>query len=497
MRHSAFKPRSLTWLAGAMAALASGQALAETAGKVSFVTGNVTATTADGQSRALKRGDAINGGDRIETRNGRLQIRFTDGGFVALQPNTVFGVDNYLYANKAPEETSLFFSLLRGGMRTVTGAIGKVNKQGYKVRTPVATIGIRGTGYRAVTDDDRTLVSVGSGLVHVENGFGEITGGAGQNILARNSQPPLLTREGADIPATGPEGERDSGEPGEEQDETPAFGDQVQGDGTPLLALTDASGHPIPNPAYVTPVTPVTPLEVLKDGPDYTLVYANDMTLASAVQKILADFDDAGALVSSYDENNTPSIPALVNMSASTLDVGTSGSLSWGRFAGGDVMINDATQTLTGNESIHYLIGQATFGTTMANLLSQGGSATYTLAGHTTPTTKDSLGNVTLGSSVSGTLTASFQQSTLLVDMTVASGGATYGISGPIEILGATFNEFGLTTLKNGDGCFSYCGTDMSGFFAGTQAESIGLTYKITDNFSTYTQGAAAFKKSP
>ncbi len=486
MRQSAFTPRPLTWLASALAALASGQALAETAGKVSFVTGNVTATTADGQSRALKRGDAINGGDRIETRNGRLQIRFTDGGFVALQPNTVFGVDNYLYANKAPEETSLFFSLLRGGMRTVTGAIGKVNKQGYKVRTPVATIGIRGTGYRAVTDDDRTLVSVGSGLVHVENGFGEITGGAGQNILARNSQPPLLTREGADIPATGPEGERDSGEP--EDDDTPALGDQVQGDGTPLLAQTNAAGDLIPNPAYLAPTAPAA--APLQDGSGYTLLLS-DMT--PALQNILADFDGSGTLVDAQDNTSTMPVPALVNLSASALDVGTASSLSWGRYAAGDVQVGDAPSTLSGNDSVHYLIGMATFASAMANLT---GSATYSLVGHTTPTT--TVGSVvTLGSSVSGTLTADFSLSSLQVAMAVVSGSSNYSISGPITFSGATFEAFGLGTTLNGANCFSYCGTDVTGFFAGTQAESIGLMYKITDNFSSYTHGAAAFSKNP
>ncbi len=236
MRHHTFMRHSLTLLASAMAAAVSGQALGETAGKVSFVIGNVTASTPDGQSRSLRRGDAINGGDRIETRGGRLQIRFSDGGFVALQPNTVFGVDQYLYANKPPEETSLFFSLLRGGMRTVTGAIGKVNKQSYKVRTPVATIGIRGTGYRASTDDKRTLVSVGRGLVIVENVLGNVIAGAGQNIVAVNGAPPALSTESADTPATSPEGDNEEDQYDTSQD-TPRFGDETQPDGRlPLCA---------------------------------------------------------------------------------------------------------------------------------------------------------------------------------------------------------------------------------------------------------------------
>lgn len=481
MRHSAFKPRSLTWLAGALAALASGQALAETAGKVSFVTGNVTATTADGQSRALKRGDAINGGDRIETRNGRLQIRFTDGGFVALQPNTVFGVDNYLYANKAPEETSLFFSLLRGGMRTVTGAIGKVNKQGYKVRTPVATIGIRGTGYRAITDNDRTLVSVGSGLVHVENGFGEITGGAGQNILATNSRPPALTREGADIPATGPEGERGNGQPGEEQDDTPAFGDQVQGDGTPLLALTDASGNPIPNPAYITPLTPV-----LADGSGYTLLN----NLSSTLQNILADFDLNGALVSAQDQTNNPPLTTLANISASVADLGTSGALSWGRLYGGDVTVTNEAIILSGADSIHYVIGLATPDTAMATLAAQGGSATYSLTGHTTPSSINGAEG-----SVSGNLSVNFGSSLITTALAVNTFGVTYNITGNMNIVGSTFRASSLTTTASQSlACSSGCFTSIEGFFAGKQAEQAGLTYQI-NNFANTIKGAAIFER--
>lgn len=105
-------------LLAASVALLSGHALAETAGRVSFVSGDASVTGSDGSSRALQRGAAINSGDRINTRAGRVQVRFTDGSFVSLQPNTVFGIDEYLYANRKPEETSLFFSLVQGGMRT-------------------------------------------------------------------------------------------------------------------------------------------------------------------------------------------------------------------------------------------------------------------------------------------------------------------------------------------------------------------------------------------
>ncbi|HWY23269.1 MAG TPA: hypothetical protein VNX47_00020, partial [Nevskia sp.] len=46
-----------------------------------------------------------------------------------------------------------FFSLLKGGFRSISGLIGKLNHDEYRVSTPVATIGIRGTDYLVVICD--------------------------------------------------------------------------------------------------------------------------------------------------------------------------------------------------------------------------------------------------------------------------------------------------------------------------------------------------------
>jgi len=145
-------------LAVMVATLFSGQALAETAGRVTFITGDVVAISSDGNRRTLTKSDLVNSGERLETGKGRLQIRFTDGSFISLQPNTVFGLDNYTFARTKPQEGSLLFSFIRGGMRTVSGAIGKVNRANYTVKTPVGTIGIRGTGYVATQEPNGRLL---------------------------------------------------------------------------------------------------------------------------------------------------------------------------------------------------------------------------------------------------------------------------------------------------------------------------------------------------
>jgi len=500
MRQSTFVPHSLSLLAGAMAALASTQALAETAGRVSFVTGNVTASTPDGQSRALRRGDAITGGDRIETRGGRLQIRFTDGGFVSLQPNTVFGVDQYLYANKAPEESSLFFSLLRGGMRTITGAIGKVNKQSYKVRTPVATIGIRGTGYRATTDNNRTLVSVGHGLVSVENVFGNITGGAGQNILATNDLPPSLNREGAEIPATGPEGDIEEGidEAADDEalarDEPPVLGDQVTHEGDSLLGTFDASGNFIPNLELIMPATDI--------------LTSSDPTTMTPVFSLAAPIYVAGSpkfihpkLQALFDQGYTANRGALLKLDnangpvfdSGTLnfnDVRTLDNLSWGEFTDGTAAIDNLGTGLTASATQFepYIIGYAAPG------LLRSGKATYSLQGHSTSRLNQSLA----GTLDNFTITIDFDFALLDLAMGVTADGLSASVTGtdiavPAIILNGSFNLSSSSNqlIINGSACSSSCSADISGFFAGTGGSQIGSAYSISTDIGTI-KGVAA-----
>lgn len=118
------------------------------AGKVVYAFGDVQATGNDGKARALSRGDRFGPGDTIQTRNGRTQLRFTDGGFAALQPNTQYKVEDYNFEGRADGNERSFMNLVRGSVRLVTGLIGRANKNNFRLRTAVATIGIRGTAGR-------------------------------------------------------------------------------------------------------------------------------------------------------------------------------------------------------------------------------------------------------------------------------------------------------------------------------------------------------------
>jgi hypothetical protein len=116
-------------------------------GRVLISNGQLAAKQKNGSRRSLTRGSSIYEGDTVETKAGRSQLRFSDGSLVALRPNTVFKVEEYNYAGQQDGSEKGVYNLLRGGFRTISGAIGKLNKQNYRVKTPVATIGIRGTHY--------------------------------------------------------------------------------------------------------------------------------------------------------------------------------------------------------------------------------------------------------------------------------------------------------------------------------------------------------------
>jgi hypothetical protein len=176
------------------------------AAKVEFAVGGVTALNSDGRSRALTKGAEINAGDTIQTADGRAQVRFSDGGYISLQPNTEFKVEDYSFSGKADGTEKGFFNLVKGGLRAITGAIGHTNKQAYRVNTPVATIGIRGTEFLAQYDT-KLLVKVGNGAVYMVNQGGDIILFKGQvgEVGSSNSKP-QYSDDSLSVGAAGPSG---------------------------------------------------------------------------------------------------------------------------------------------------------------------------------------------------------------------------------------------------------------------------------------------------
>lgn len=118
---------------------------AEAKGLVVASRGTVLATS-NGESRELKQGDEIFVTDEIMTAPKSFAVlQFLDGAKVTVKPDSEIVIEDYVYNGNADDKATL--SLVSGGLRVITGAMAKNNPENYKVKTPVALMGVRGTEF--------------------------------------------------------------------------------------------------------------------------------------------------------------------------------------------------------------------------------------------------------------------------------------------------------------------------------------------------------------
>lgn len=196
-----FTKASLAWIFIALSLLVFRVQANEAAATVLFTHGVVTLTTATG-SHDLVKGNDVPAGSTINTAdNSRAQLRFTDGGLVSLMPNTTFSVDSYSQPS-ADDEGSISMNLVKGGLRSLSGSIGKKNQESYELKTKVATLGIRGTQYVATYEGNVMRVHVGDGSVALTNEFGELVLNPGQSAEVFEGQAPKPTQVQPQIAST-------------------------------------------------------------------------------------------------------------------------------------------------------------------------------------------------------------------------------------------------------------------------------------------------------
>ena len=145
-KRTAIKALMVLALAGAF-----GSALAaQVAGTVTYLSGPLMAKKANGTIKVLAVRSEVEQGDTlVSERNTYAQIKFIDNSEITLKPNTTFKIEAFAYDVARPEADSVNLSLVKGGLRSITGLLGKRNKEKFALKTPTATIGIRGTTFLA------------------------------------------------------------------------------------------------------------------------------------------------------------------------------------------------------------------------------------------------------------------------------------------------------------------------------------------------------------
>jgi FecR protein len=192
------------------------------AGEVTHLSGTLSVKKADGASKLLSIKSQVQEGDLIATEaDTYARIKFVDGGEVVLRPNTQLKVESYAFAKDNPKGDNVVLNMLKGGLRAVTGLIGKRSQDKVAYQTPTATIGIRGThhGQLHCDNDCGGIPTVTGGPpanglhVDVTDGSISLSNAAGQQIVnigqfayvANNTTAPVIVPPHQGIQITMPQ----------------------------------------------------------------------------------------------------------------------------------------------------------------------------------------------------------------------------------------------------------------------------------------------------
>jgi FecR protein len=407
-------------------------ALANTVGSVTFKAGEANIIHADKSVIAAEKNTALNAGDTVATKEGRVQLTLLDGGRVSLQPNTVYRINKYEFSGKEDGSEFAFTELLKGGLRTVSGLIGHKNRDRYQLKTAVATIGIRGTEFTVNYNDEVLLMTTNHGSVDVCNQGGCLNAITGQTIVVAgvgsSPKPSSKAATAAAAPASG--------------------------NGKAVFAADDAIAADAAT-AIDNANKPTPPAGLPSAG---TVVALSTAGGSSGGQRNTQVFN-ATSIV--YGQNNTlisatDGTNSLLLGSASYQSFGDDGTVAWG-------------QADVGSTRYDYIIGAST--PNVGALGAAGLSGNYSILDSSAPYLSTTTGGIsTLGATnaVTGNFSANFNNGTIGYNLNVATdAGVKYNATGTGTIgANAGFNGAGANNQVNGS-------------FIGTNAERAGLGYKI------------------
>ena len=528
-----------------LAVIAQTTIAAGSVGRVIFATGQPLAMDADGTQRSLKRGDDVFVGDTLQTSNsGRLQVSFIDGGYVSIQPDSEYKIEQYRFSGRQDGTESAVLRLIKGGVRAVTGLIGKEHHDAYKVHTAAATIGIRGTGYntRICQGDcpgkqDGLYQNTWEGITYVFNNVDSVEIPAGQGVYVRDMNTPVqLLLQPSPVTALQMGEQREQEQQNDEDQSTVnAVGDQRNDSGLQTVVVGDSSVLPTPSKTLLNQnFIAVTP-------GDLTMNEKVDMVTGTQATFFANENGFIGVLGSVDDNNNggplrsvgTVDIAAMLGgddpasvaevysllAAADQTQVETflgeparavesvinPVGMAWGRWADGRVLIMDETghtevQQLTGNQSIHFIFGPE------PPLIPEVGSASYGFLGGTHST---SASGATIGDGVlDGSIYVQFAEAYAYLGMDVGHNGGVYSVYGQLQVDGADNHITDIpgdvtAYMYNNPGRFDTvcdgefgCPTHIEGGFAGPtnsngNPANIGIAYGIGERDPI--TGVAAF----
>ena len=131
--------------------------------------------------------------DDVRTGNGRLAIEFLDESVVKLTEHSKLVIDEFIY-DPDPAKSKLALNMASGTARFITGRLGLINKENISIKTPTASIGIRGTDFTATVDElGRSLIILLPNADGTSSGEITVTTAMGVEILNEAFQATMVS----------------------------------------------------------------------------------------------------------------------------------------------------------------------------------------------------------------------------------------------------------------------------------------------------------------
>ena len=373
-------------------------------GKAIISIGKVTSKNKDGVEAKLKRRGKVFEGDTITVGNkSRLQLRFVDNQLVVLKANTVFRIDEYKFKGKKDNNKTAALSLLKGGMRSVTGLIGKSARDKYKVKTPVATMGVRGTHYVIQICSDNCgpgvqgiVGTVLQGAIVMSNDAGTQQFGTDQffNVPSNDEAPKTITNPPRVLisRASTSSGDGEEGDDSSSTDDTTVPSFTVNEEGT----ITTSAGPLNTDPFYTGAPAPAGAVIAIA-GNDGGVDGAGGGTGIEGTNALIdlasingADNQPVSSII--LDQFGTVEFQVKTGAVASEQG-GDMLGVNWGRWASDDVVVKDNGSEISLLTGLPFIYSPNP--TSFATLSGLNGMGAYTLTAG--PTIQDENGAILSG----------------------------------------------------------------------------------------------------
>lgn len=203
-----------TWLISASYALAENQANPrvfnegadfQPVGSVSLVLGRAFSKSVhNDEYTRLATGALLYEGDSLKTESsGHIHVQLRDSGVISIRPNSELQIEVFQFDEANPQASSVKFNLIHGTARSVSGSAAESAKHRFRLNTPIAAIGVRGTDFvvSATSDSLMTLVNQGGIVVAPfsdqcsAQGFGPCS----FNAVELNEQSPQIIEFNSDM----------------------------------------------------------------------------------------------------------------------------------------------------------------------------------------------------------------------------------------------------------------------------------------------------------